>query len=77
MTTLQWISVTEKLPDSDLTVMVYAPDESESVWMGYFDEGMWRDIEGRRIGVTHWAPLPDGPRPTADDGDIFDLERAQ
>lgn len=68
---LAWIPVEQGLPDSDTTVLVYAPDGDEPVWLGFYgdpfdgaDAGLcWRYINNDQArGVTHWAVLPEGPR---------------
>jgi hypothetical protein len=39
--TIEWIAAAENLPDSDTTVLVSAPDETEPVWLGYYDGEAW------------------------------------
>jgi len=59
---IRWIPVTERRPDDMATVMVYAPNKDEPVWMAYLDEGKWIYVEGFEVvGVTHWADLPEPP----------------
>lgn len=61
-----WIPVGQRLPDTDATVLVFAPTASEPVWLGYFcDEDGWHTIDHVTYGlgdVTHWSPIPKGPR---------------
>ncbi len=60
---MNWIPVTERLPDSDITVMIATPDESEPVWLGYYsgDDG-WLFADGMPAeNVTHWMDLPAPP----------------
>jgi hypothetical protein len=49
-------------PDSDTTVLLFAPAASEPVWLGYLDGHTWRDAEGYMAMPTHWAALPEGPK---------------
>lgn len=61
---IEWIPITEELPDEDLIVMVHAEvADGESVWPGYLDAGEWRSCDGGRFrGVTHWAEMLKGPQ---------------
>lgn len=54
-----WIDVSEKLPDSDVTVVVNTPNSSEPVWLGFHDGECWRNVEGFPITVTAWAEMPE------------------
>jgi len=60
-----WVSVSQSLPDSDQTVIVYCPESNEPIWLGYLDGDTWRDIDAMPIAhqapVTHWMPLPEPP----------------
>jgi len=60
-----WIPITQSLPDSDQTVIVYCPESNEPIWLGYLDGDAWRDIDAMPIAhqapVTHWMPLPEPP----------------
>jgi len=57
-----WIAVSDRLPDAELTVLVACPQESEPVWLGYLgDEDLWLSVDGAEIEVTHWAELPAPP----------------
>lgn len=61
----EWIDVEDQYPDAEQIVIVHAPNESEPVWLGYWDDEdeTWRLVEGGRLSeVTHWQPLPDEPR---------------
>ena len=56
---MDWISVDERLPESDALVNIVKGGSATS---GFFD-GMWWDINGRRGGdVTHWQPIPEPPK---------------
>ena len=59
-----------KLPDDDISVLVFAPNgtrwRGEQVWIGHCDDGLWIDTEGQDWPakvVTHWAEMPAGPKP--------------
>ena len=62
---LPWICADKQLPSYLETVLLYMPDdESELVWIGYFDsgDGFWRTVDGMPAGrVTHWMPFPEPP----------------
>jgi hypothetical protein len=61
---IEWIAVSEALPDDDVTVLVSATDTKYPVWLGWFEDERWRTIEGgsyRKGQVTAWAPMPKGP----------------
>ena len=68
---IQWIAVTEKLPDSDTTVLVCAPGADEPVWLGYRDGDSWFADTGAEYGnedeiaaeVVAWATMPMGIPP--------------
>lgn len=57
-----WISVDERLPDDDQTVLI-AMDDGE-VWTGFHDADKWRYVSGDPITyahITHWMELPAHP----------------
>lgn len=57
--TAPWIPVAAELPDADETVLVSCANGSDPVWLGYYEDGTWRDVDGSDIEhVTHWLPLP-------------------
>jgi hypothetical protein len=67
---IQWIAVKDQLPDSDTTVLVYAPAAlDEPVWLGYHDGESWVSVTGAMYGtedeiaesVLAWAQIPKGP----------------
>ncbi len=63
---LTWHSVTDALPDADLTVLLWVaePDGSQDWVSGWLDGETWRDSTAMPVAgrVTHWAEVG-GPRP--------------
>ena len=59
--TVFWKPAAEK-PASDTTVLLFDQAASEPVWMGFFDGGLWREVDGMPATPTHWAQLPEGPK---------------
>jgi hypothetical protein len=60
---MSWISVTERLPDDDITVLLVI-EGSDELWFGYHDAGQWRYQNGHQISyaaITHWMHLPELP----------------
>ena len=70
----RWIPVTEKLPETNVTVIV---TDGRSTGMGWIDSYDWEDYRGiERIwyapntlvaenNITHWMPLPEPPKEEA------------
>lgn len=64
----QWISVDDKLPEWDKTVLVwYASDTLFGVGEGYgisWYHGSWRlnDLNGENIRIFYWQYLPEKPK---------------
>jgi len=61
-----WIACQDRLPDDDITVMIFMPGQSEPVWLGYHDGSYWYDVSSdliawEKVEVSHWMPLPRGP----------------
>lgn len=56
----------DHLPDDDMTVLIALSDGE--VWTGFLDAGDWRFVsaelvnQGSGVRVTHWAPIPEGPK---------------
>lgn len=62
---IHWRSADE-LPDSDLSVLVYAPEATEPVWIGFWDGQRWVSdglIDYPPGQVKAWADLPAGSIP--------------
>ncbi|WP_194720784.1 DUF551 domain-containing protein [Noviherbaspirillum malthae] len=60
--TLTWTMVSERMPDSDMTVMLFDPTSDEPVWPGYHDGEAWKFADGMPANPTHWAEMPEGPK---------------
>lgn len=61
--TINWISVTDKLPDDDTTVLVNAPNTHEPVWLGWYEDGCWIGVDAEQYEddrVVAWAAMPKG-----------------
>lgn len=75
--TTTWHPVDTALPDTDTTVLIYAPDSDPPVWLGYLDGSIWFTAEGLEIAVTAWAEMPEGPQESAEAtfhlGDILSI----
>jgi len=58
-----WYDVRIAMPDADATVLVYAPESTEPIWLGYFDGECWRDVsaDAYEHPVTHWMDIPEPP----------------
>ena len=60
---ITWHEVAEQLPDTERTVLVYAPDFDEPVWLGWYDGVYWFGVDGVEFEdgtVKRWAELPSG-----------------
>lgn len=57
-----WISVCDRLPDDEITVLVCHPSMNEPVWFGYHEDNSWYTADGYWLegAVTHWAEMPAG-----------------
>jgi len=60
--TIVWVPVSERLPDSDLTVNLFDAEASEPVWPGYLDGDTWRSADGMPATPSHWSDMPGGPK---------------
>lgn len=58
----RWKDVNKELPDADETVLIATIDNTEPVWLGYYDGERWLDVEGIPVNVSHWAPMPEAPK---------------
>lgn len=61
---MNWIPVSERLPDADVDVLVYVPGvDSSYVWLGFIENDVWYWDTGSTMDfpVTHWMPLPEPP----------------
>lgn len=72
---MSWISVKDRLPESDRPVLIYCKNgamftgkmqdhnfigEPDVIWFTYGPLGTGRRIANSRI--THWMPLPEPPK---------------
>lgn len=55
----RWISVDERLPEDDHTVLVWSHRNSKE-YFNVYDHGKWVIMETEDI--THWMPLPEPPK---------------
>ena len=63
----EWISVTERLPEPYVSVLVHMPGEKPfpTVLKGFISkDGIWHSAMFRREPgeVTHWKPMPQPPK---------------
>ncbi|MEY8688358.1 MAG: hypothetical protein AB9M53_00580 [Leptothrix sp. (in: b-proteobacteria)] len=50
-----------RMPDCDLTLLVSLRDDTEPVWLGYFDGEDWRNATDGGLFAGHviaWADMP-------------------
>lgn len=60
---IRWRAIADELPDADETVLIYCAEASEPVWLGFLDADGWHcATTGAPTTVTHWAPMPGGPK---------------
>ena len=59
-TTVEWISVKDRLPEDDSLVLVY-DGSFPKPYMGRLEWGRWVDDQFIDCSPTHWMPLPKGP----------------
>lgn len=50
----------ERMPDSDLTVLVRLRNNEEPVWLGYWSGEEWLDLDGVPVEMVRWADMPEG-----------------
>lgn len=65
----QWISVEERMPEPDTSVLVSVPDydSSRRILVAMYDDfwgwrGQWDGAISMRTQITHWMPLPEPPK---------------
>jgi Protein of unknown function (DUF551) len=58
-----WIATADRLPDDDMCVLVFVPDQNDQVWLGYIssEHGEWLCVSGSTCEPTHWMELPEPP----------------
>lgn len=59
---ITWIPVSERLPDSDMTVQLFNAAADEPVWLGYLaaSDNCWYYVDAEVAEPTHWAEMPAG-----------------
>ena len=55
---MRWISVKDRLPEDDQTVLVFLNDNCDLM---FYEDGLWRGKEYIDWKPTHWMPLPEPP----------------
>ncbi len=62
---MEWISVKDRLPESEVMVLTYLEDDNHYMidYIIMFDVPLWACIlERDNYKVTHWMPLPEAPK---------------
>lgn len=64
--TITWRAAATDPPSDDTTVLVSVTGTSEPVWLGWLDDGTWRDVSSDALAgtVVSWADVPEGWFPT-------------
>lgn len=60
-----WKDVSVVMPDDGMTVLIFVPDNSEPVFLGWHDvDDGWYFVDGSKVEqeVTHWDEVPVGPK---------------
>ena len=60
VTVQKWISINDRLPDKNTTVIV-ATDKGIVFQCLYAYDG-WDLWDGNEINITHWQPMPEAPK---------------
>lgn len=63
------------MPDDHISVLVYAPEADEPVWIGWYDGVYWFSSEGGEYApdaVKAWAEMPRGLCPKPQERDYVD-----
>lgn len=63
----KWIDVKDRLPENNVAVLVYMPQEKPSWVLGYLSDSCWYRLVSLITNKldswpTHWQPLPDPPK---------------
>lgn len=62
---MTWTTITDRLPDADIDVLIYCPQANDPIWMACFDDELqkWIYPSGATCQhvVTHWMELPKPP----------------
>ncbi len=65
----KWISVKDRLPEDDQSVLMYEMGQTGLPLIGWFEvnadvPGFYiaHSFQNARVHVTHWMPLPEPPK---------------
>jgi hypothetical protein len=58
---MEWISVKDRLPENDDTVIIFLTTHKES-WVGNYDKRWMVEEVGTVYDVSHWMPMPKAPK---------------
>ena len=61
---ITWANAHETLPDDNTTILLFAPESNEPIWIGYHEDDSFYVDDGTAVppgSVTYWANLPYGP----------------
>lgn len=60
---INWIPVAERLPDDEMTVLIFSEKHDEPVWLGFYENNTWFLPDGMPLLArpTHWSEMPLGP----------------
>lgn len=61
---LVWQDARQVLPDAEMSVLVFSPENDEPVWIGFYDGERWVSdgLVEYETPVVAWAELPGGVR---------------
>lgn len=84
MSETDWIPVSERLPDAETEVLVYAPDpvypDEDGVKCTAYLDGRFRKWVTTSVdpdSITHWMPWPDSPEPAGPSFEQIVLDRLE
>ena len=60
VTVQEWISVNDRLPEKNTTVL--ASTDNGIVFQCLFAYDGWDLWEGHEVNITHWQPMPEPPK---------------
>ncbi|WKJ88786.1 hypothetical protein QZJ86_12210 [Methylomonas montana] len=65
---ITWYPVSDRLPDDEMTVLLWHPEMDEPVWLGYHLDGGWFAADSFPLPdgtVLYWAEMLAGPEKTS------------